>query len=391
MAAAQLPPDAVLKLPASPAATFLGYVQARDEVAKTVYAMLAIREDSPAGRFPPWKLKITAKGVAGANFDPFNRSFRSTMGKAAKEGSDYCCIGARLAPANPSADARSAETRVYFDAPASSSADGSHGTADGGESDEDNWPFRPTRVELRLRTRLDGGEAGEEQVASFAWPSRVEDAAPPRLLSLPRDTATAKCKELAYVALYDEVVDKDYAYVVWSEENEKTGAVAVKFKGSSTGGGACDTAQTAFRKSMGEAAARGETYVPVGFRLQATDSDPREVEVRAHFQEGVDGPEVTEGELRVVVRYFDGTAKPLVARKFTSGSLGPSNVTSPHTYRKIHAMSSILNPLPVRLQSFVMGKRGRDMHGRNRNRVSLRAQRFFTRTHTFLWDDQSLT
>ena len=254
----------------------LAYLQSRDEVLGRDYAFAAWKETNPAtGK---WRLRIQSTVTAGANLDPDHPSVRKNMAQAAVEGRRYSVFGPRIEPKDD--DPRIVENRLHFDE-----------------------ELRPLRISMHLVTRNGDGTAKDEQVAEFPWPA--EPAEPEPVIRAPKSTDRLRVQELAYVSSYDPFIDKDYAYVAYTERNPVSGRWSLKIRAKCTAGASLDPEHAALRAMIDRAADAGEDHTFFGFRLEPKEDDPRKVEKRLYFDADRNPTRV---EIEVVTRRIDGTA-----------------------------------------------------------------------------------
>jgi hypothetical protein len=254
----------------------LAYVESRDEVVGKDYAYAAWKEtDTRTGK---WRLRIQGTVTAHTNLDPFHPSVRSNMAKAAVAGQMYSVFGFQMKPRDD--DARLVENRLHFDE-----------------------ELRPQRVTIHLVTRNGDGTPKEEQTAEFPWPAEPTEPAP--VLVAPKSSDRLKVTELAYVNSYDPFIDRDYAYLAYTERNPVSGKWSLKIKAKSTVGASLDPAHPALKAMIDKAADAGEEYAIFGGRLEPKEGDPRKAESRLYFDADRKPVRV---EIEVVTRRIDGTA-----------------------------------------------------------------------------------
>ena len=155
---------------------------------------------------------------------------------------------------------------------------------------------------MRLITRNADGSPTEEQQAAFPWPAEKKPL--PQLIFPPKSTDRKKVTQLAYLHAYDVIVDKDYAYVAYKEEDVSTGKWIFKISAKSTAGASIDPNHAVFKTNIESAVKKGQSHMVFGFNLQPKDDDPRLVENRVCFDESQNPTHI---EIRVVARKADGS------------------------------------------------------------------------------------
>jgi hypothetical protein len=133
-----------------------------------------------------------------------------------------------------------------------------------------------------------------------------------QLVSPPKSTDSAKVTQLGYIHSYDGVVDKDYAYVAYKEENPR--GWRLKILGKVTAGTAIDPSHPSFRSNMAAAARKGEDHILIGFSMTPkSDDDPRLVQNRVFFDEDLVPSHV---EMHLVTRKASGKPTELQVVRF---------------------------------------------------------------------------
>jgi len=125
-----------------------------------------------------------------------------------------------------------------------------------------------------------------------------------QLIYPPKSSGNKMTTQLAYLSTYDAIIDKDYAFVVYKEEDTKKGEWKLKVKSRETAGTSIDPMHPIFRRKMTEAAKSGGEYFVMGFGISPRDGDPRLIESRIYFNELLQ-PQYYQ--LHVVTRNVDGT------------------------------------------------------------------------------------
>lgn len=176
----------------------------------------------------------------------------------------------------------------------------------GRHSDVVKLDFGPTST-----AAVTASPAATSDAPSPASPQPAIDPAK-QIVSAPKPTGSKQVEPLAYLASYDAVVDKDYAYAFWKETDANKGTWEIRFKGSVTAGGALNPNHPSFRSNMSKAAKAGLDYAVLGFNLTPKESDPRHFETRVHFDADLNPSHI---DVRLVTRRADGSPnEPQVAR-----------------------------------------------------------------------------
>jgi hypothetical protein len=127
-----------------------------------------------------------------------------------------------------------------------------------------------------------------------------------QVVNPPKSSPHTEVEQLGYLESFDAVVDKPYAFVVYTEKKVDSGKWVMRIKGSVTAGTVFDPASTSFKNALKKAAAHEEPYVVWGFNLQPKESDPRLVENRVLIDKN-GRPSVLE--IHLVTRKADGSAR----------------------------------------------------------------------------------
>jgi hypothetical protein len=120
-----------------------------------------------------------------------------------------------------------------------------------------------------------------------------------------KSTSSLEVTQLAYLNSYDVIVDKDYAYVAYTEKKTDSGKWVFKISAKCTAGASIDPDHPSLKQNIEKAAADGMDYMVFGFNLQPKDDDPRLVENRLYFD---DSKNPTRIEIHLVTRKADGSA-----------------------------------------------------------------------------------
>lgn len=127
-----------------------------------------------------------------------------------------------------------------------------------------------------------------------------------QLISPPKSSDRKTVTQLAYLNSFDEVISRDYAFVVYKEADNKTGKWHLKIKSKETANTSIDPQHPTFRKNLSKAANEGKNYLTTGFNLEPRDGDPRLVENRVYFNQSLE-PQYLE--IHLITRKSDGSAK----------------------------------------------------------------------------------
>ncbi len=125
-----------------------------------------------------------------------------------------------------------------------------------------------------------------------------------QLIHPPKPNDRTEITQLAYLNSYDAIVDKDYAYVAYKEENKETGKWLFKIKAKVTAGTSIDPGHPTIRSKIAEAAKKGEQYFIMGFNMTPQGNDPRLVENRVYFDESLKPIYI---EIHLITRKEDGS------------------------------------------------------------------------------------
>jgi hypothetical protein len=261
----------------------LGYLASRDEVVGKDYAYAAYKETDTRTR--KWHLKIKATATTGTSLDPDHPSVRSNMAKNAIAGRMFAPFGFGIEPKDD--DARLVENRLWFDE-----------------------ELQPQKVSMHVVTRDADGAPKEEQTVEFPWPARPGLPAP--VLKAPKSSTSQEIAELAYVCSYDPFVDKDYAYLAYTEKNLRTGKWLLRIIAKSTVGARLDPDHPALKSMIDKATDEGSDHAFFGHHQVPMGNDPRKVEMRLYFDAD---RQPTRVEIEVVTRTIWGEpAEPVLAR-----------------------------------------------------------------------------
>jgi len=232
-----------------------------------------------------WYLIIKATVTAHTKLDPDHPSLRTNMARAAVSGQMHSVFGFNFQTSDD--DCRVVENRLHFD--------------------ED---LNPQKVTMHLVTRNADGTPKEERTIEFPWPA--EPGEEQQVITPPKSSDRLEVTQLAYLSSYDPFIDKDYAYVAYTEKRPDTGKWVFRIGAKSTAGAQLDPGHTAFASMIDKAAAEGRDHMVFGFHLEPRGDDPRKVQNRLYF-DGDRKP--THVEIEVITRRIDGSAtEPGIAR-----------------------------------------------------------------------------
>lgn len=139
-------------------------------------------------------------------------------------------------------------------------------------------------------------------------------AAAGQLVEAPESSSRTKVTELAYIDARDDVQGKDYACVVYKEEDTRSGEweLKIKLKGGISRTTSVKPDTSSFRRKMSEAAREGQGYFLWGYHMSPSSEDARRIENRVYFD---DGGQPESLQVHLVTRNSDGSAKaPKIAK-----------------------------------------------------------------------------
>jgi hypothetical protein len=122
------------------------------------------------------------------------------------------------------------------------------------------------------------------------------------LVEAPASTDSMQYETLAYLDVYDAVLNCDYAFVAYKETSVDSGDWCVRIRSSQTAGGFFDP--EAMRTQSRAAGAQGKPYFVWGFNMEPSADDVRQIEFRVHVANGA----ASSIEMLVQMRNFDGSA-----------------------------------------------------------------------------------
>jgi hypothetical protein len=257
--------------------TQMGYFSTYDAIAGKDYAFVAYLEEKVAtGK---WQFKVKSKCTAGSVMDPDQPWVMRAISDAAKKKLDFITFGFNMEPKDD--DARCVENRVHF-----------------------NEALKPTSIVMRLIVRGEDGSPTGEKTLTFDWPGPADEQEK-KHLAPPKTTDRSVITELGYVNSYDVIVNKNYAYLAYKEENASTGKWQLKIKALVTAGTTIDPFNPSLKRNLEKAASEGKEFITWGFNLSSKDDDPRLVETRIYVGEDA-GPARVEQHVRT--RNADGSA-----------------------------------------------------------------------------------
>ena len=129
------------------------------------------------------------------------------------------------------------------------------------------------------------------------------------LVEAPFSNSTTQYETLAYLEVYDAVLNSDYAFVAY-KETDSSGAWRVRIKSVGTAGAVFEP--VTIRNKAREIFAQGKTSFPWGYSLEPCVSDPRIIQFRVHLADG----QPSEIEICARMRRFDGTADAMKSVRF---------------------------------------------------------------------------
>jgi len=125
---------------------------------------------------------------------------------------------------------------------------------------------------------------------------------PKQLVEAPTSTEYTTYETLAYMDVYDAVLNIDYAFVAYKETATDSGDWCVRIKSSQTAGGFFDP--EAMRLQARAAGAHEKPYFVWGFNMEPSADDVREIAFRVQVTDGA--PSAIE--MYVQMRKADGSA-----------------------------------------------------------------------------------
>lgn len=120
----------------------------------------------------------------------------------------------------------------------------------------------------------------------------------------PKSDNRTEVRQLAYLHSFDAIQEKDYVCLVYTEENRKTGKWKLKIDLKGMRLTVIDPESSSLRRNLAKAAAAGEEYLVMGYRIEPGADDPRLFEIRIFFEETAQ-PEYVE--VHLVTRNSDGS------------------------------------------------------------------------------------
>lgn len=127
-----------------------------------------------------------------------------------------------------------------------------------------------------------------------------------QLFHPPKSTRKTEITQLAYLHSSDGIDGKDYAYLVYKEEDRKSGEWEIKAEIKDRRISKIDPEANVFRSRMSQAAVAGKNYFLIGYSITPTPEDARRVENRVYFNKSLQ-PEYLQ--IHLVTRNSDGSPK----------------------------------------------------------------------------------
>ena len=134
-----------------------------------------------------------------------------------------------------------------------------------------------------------------------------------QLIEAPNSTVDKEITQLAYLSSYDVIANQDYAYVAYKEENKETKKWIIRISSNCTAGALIDPSHPSFRSNLSTAAVSGKNYIKMGFNMEPSDSDSRQVENRIYFDKSL---KPTYVEIHLVTRNADNSPADKQVAKF---------------------------------------------------------------------------
>ncbi len=269
----------------------VGSVRQYDVVSDKDYEMLAFYLTNT--RNGKRELRIQGRGVVSARLDPSARNFQKNIEDAYKQKQMFVKFGPKVDP-KPS-DPRLVECRLNF-----------------------NQKLVPKNVELRIAVRDADGKQRKATVAKFPWSFGGKEggggagagAAPEakQLVKPPNNTPASpvEYKQLGYIASRDNIASKDYAFVIFTDTNKRTGKVNIRVAAKGARSFVIDPDAKRLRTSISKAAVENKVkYCLVGDQIRPSDQDVRMLESRVYF----DRKSLQPTQFEVVVRTRDANGK----------------------------------------------------------------------------------
>lgn len=123
-----------------------------------------------------------------------------------------------------------------------------------------------------------------------------------QLVEAPTSDTTHEITPLAYLEVYDAVLNDDYAFAAYKEVDRGGEGWRVRIKSRHTAGAVFEP--EAMRLQARAAGAQGKPYFVWGFNMEPSAGDPRQVEFRVHVQNG----QPASIEMYVRMREYGGAA-----------------------------------------------------------------------------------
>jgi hypothetical protein len=129
-----------------------------------------------------------------------------------------------------------------------------------------------------------------------------------QLVHAPGSDRRTEVTELGYIDAHDDVQGKDYACVIYKEQDRRSGEweLKVKLKGGVSRTTSIKPDTSSFRRRMSDAAAEGMKYFLWGYHMDPSEDDARRIENRIYFSD-TGKPQYLQ--VHLVTRNRDGSAK----------------------------------------------------------------------------------
>jgi hypothetical protein len=121
------------------------------------------------------------------------------------------------------------------------------------------------------------------------------------LIEAPDSTDSVRYETLAYLEVYDAILNDDYAFVAY-KETDSNGDWRVRIRSRHTAGAVFEPAM--MKSNARAAGAQGKPSFPWGFSIDPSDGDARNIQFRVHVANG----RPAAIEMFAQLRKFDGSA-----------------------------------------------------------------------------------
>jgi len=106
----------------------------------------------------------------------------------------------------------------------------------------------------------------------------------PQLVDTPASDTSYDYTQLAYLEIYDAVLNDDYAFVAYKEADKSGASWRVRIKSRHTAGAVFEP--DAMKSNARSANAQGKPYFIWGYNFEPSAGDPRCIEFRVHQVDG---------------------------------------------------------------------------------------------------------